>query len=158
MHRRAAAQAFAAALAVLAWPAGAQTDPLKSPACAEALAALDVARRDKAVDIERVRQAASRTCLGAAAPQPPPSRGLQPSASVAPVRVVPSPPPPPAAAEPSAAGGGREPLRIDRTTIATHCDAGGCWDAQGQRLQRDGAHLIGPGGPCLPQAGGFACP
>jgi hypothetical protein len=147
---------LAASAAALAWPARADTDPLKSQACAQALHRLDAARRDQVAPVEPLRQAASRACLGAAAPDSPPSRGLQPPAGVAPLN-VPLPPSPSPAVRPEA-GEARGPLRIDRPTAVTHCDAGGCWDAQGTRLQRSGDQLIGPRGACQPHASGFVCP
>jgi len=145
---------LAASAAALAWPARADTDPLKSQACAQALQRLEAARRDKAGSVEPLRQAASRACLGASAPDSPPSRGLQPPAGVAPLN-VPMPPSPAVRPEVSEARG---PLRIDRPTTVTHCDAGGCWDARGTRLPRSGDPLIGPRGACQSQAGGFVCP
>jgi hypothetical protein len=137
--------------------AQAQADPLKSEACATALQQLDAARRDKAANTEALRQAASQACLGASAPARPLSRGTQPAAAAELVRVPaarPSPVPAPLAPPAQTRG----PVAVDRPLAVTQCDAGGCWDPQGRRLDRVGDQLIGPRGPCLPQAGGFACP
>lgn len=68
-----------------------------------------------------------------------------PQSQPAPVAVA--PPPPPA---------------ITRPPVITTCDAGGCWDSDGRRLNRAGPVLIGPGGACSGSASatasGVQCP
>jgi len=35
--------------------------------------------------------------------------------------------------------------------VVTACDAGGCWDSEGRRLERAGPLLLGPQGACTLQ-------
>ena len=50
------------------------------------------------------------------------------------------------------------PVAIPRASVITACDAGGCWDSDGARLQRSGPNLMGPRGPCTPHGTLFNCP
>ncbi len=142
-------------------------DPIKSPACAQALAALDQVRADGAPSaqqkedrVESYRQQASIVCLGLnekSARKLPraQTRGSAPMA-VSPPRVVLPPaaePAAPAAAEPSAATALPRP-----PTYVTTCDAGGCWDSNGLRLERAGPNLVGPSGLCTVQGTLINCP
>ena len=131
-------------------------DPLKSPACAEALQSLQSARSAGAgaAAIEERRSAAAATCLGSAALPRRPSRVAQPPVAVpppqidVPVRVAPLPgpvlPPPPVA--------------IDRAPTPALCDPGGCWANDGTHLRQVGPNLAGPNGLCTPQGALIACP
>ncbi len=137
--------------------AQATEDPLRSADCRRALEAMQ-AEEERAMSasapaarLATRRRDAARACLGAApAPQPP-------RASVrAPVRVdspaastvgVPRPAPLPAPASLP-----RAPL------VVTACDATGCWASDGSRLQRLGADLVGPRGPCTVQGAVLNCP
>jgi len=49
-------------------------------------------------------------------------------------------------------------VHIPRPVAITTCDAGGCWDSQGHRLNFMGPMLIGPQGLCSLQAGAVHCP
>lgn len=143
-----------AAILALLIPAGASLASPQAlpPGCAEALDALEAAReaRSAAADIERLRQRASKACLGAPAQAPPLVRPVPPAVQVAPV--APALPPVPPSVLP------RAPVPIERPSIITNCDAGGCWDAEGRRLNRLGQELIGPRGPCTAQGTLFVCP
>lgn len=50
------------------------------------------------------------------------------------------------------------PVAVPRATVITSCDSGGCWDAEGRRLNIVGPALVGPGGTCTAQAGVVRCP
>jgi len=75
---------------------------------------------------------------------------------VGPVIVVPPPvidgPRPPVLVAPP------PPLEIAKPAALTTCDAGGCWDSEGRRLDRSGPVLVGPRGGCMVQAGVVHCP
>lgn len=139
--------------AVLALPAFALAqDPLKSPACAEALAVLESAR---GTDQSTARRSeAARICLGGGAPGTRSNRWAQPPIAVpapqidVPMRPVPLPqvtlPPP--------------PVTIARPPAVTACDPNGCWTSEGARLPRTGPQLMGPNGLCTAQGGFAYCP
>ncbi|MGZ5180251.1 MAG: hypothetical protein ACXWC2_07230 [Ramlibacter sp.] len=150
----------AALLACLAAVAGAtaaqgQGDPLKSQACGQHLAALQAARSPGSgkspADIEALRRDATQACLGGngAARRPAPSArapDIVPPPMVAlprstPPTVLPLPAPP-----------------IQRPPVLTSCDAAGCWDSNGTRLDRAGPLLIGPGGACVRTGLQVQCP
>ena len=164
---------WALRLAVLSWLLGSATalaqvtaDPLKSPACGEATQALEAARQtagpgaQAAARIEELRRHAARVCLGAGAGREgakPPARVARqpervPAPTIAVSRPVPSASPPVVAPPPSAA------VQNARPQALTQCDAGGCWDANGTRLNRAGPNLIGPNGPCSVQGNFANCP
>ena len=141
--------------------AQAQTDPLKSAECSRALARLEEARSAPARDAEtaavrigNARREASLACLGAA-----PATGRPSPVGQTPIRVA------PAAVAAGVAGPAPAPALPPAPVIApprpvqapSNCDAGGCWDASGQRLNRSGAQLIGPQGACTEQAGVLLC-
>ena len=147
------------AAAVLAAPvlgAGAmsQEDALKSPACLAARERLDAIMAEPKPDIvllRAARQRAARACFRAEADAPPPSRAerplLMPPSVVAPAPPA-VPPRPTNAAPPQAL-----PPQVAR------CDAGGCWDSQGQRLNRSGGQLGNPQGRlCTQQGTVLSCP
>lgn len=133
--------------------AHAQEDPLKSPACGAALAALQAARTEKAAParIESLRSSAEQTCLGSASLPTRPARTVQ-----APVHV-----PPPQIDAPLATPSLRPPVAppppvaIERYPQPATCDPNGCWT-------NDGSHLRmvppNPPGLCTTQGGLVYCP
>lgn len=144
-------------LACMAAAAAAQDgDPLKSPACAQALERLQSARDANAgaAALEGLRSTAAATCLGSAAPPQRPGRVALPPVSVPPpqidlpVRVAPLPPP--VLAPP--------PVAIDRPPAPALCDASGCWASDGTHLRQVGPNLLGPNGMCTQQGALVACP
>ena len=133
----------------------AHADPLKSGACGAAIAQLQAAREARAGNVEAVRQAAARTCLGQAEPSSPRSNRWAQPPLVVPPPVIELPGPPAAAATP-------RPLppavHIDRPATIGACDANGCWASDGSRLNRIGPNLVGPAGVCTIQGGLAYCP
>jgi hypothetical protein len=140
------------AFACLLFAAAVQADPLKSPACAQALEQLQAAREARAGTIEALRHQAVRACLGLN--EPPPARSnrwAQPPISVAPPRID-----LPAAPQAAAPRPLPPPVQIDRPLSITGCDPNGCWASDGTRLQRIGPNLMGPNGLCaVPGASSF---
>jgi len=149
--------ALAIALHAGAQPAAGspKPDPLKSDACGKALAALQAARAPDGdrtpAQVEVVRREATQACLGGSGDARRPSPTAQapivvPPPTVALPRSVPprevTPPAPP----------------IERPPVITACDAGGCWDSDGRRLNRAGPLLIGPGGACVTSGLQVHCP
>ncbi|WP_143762952.1 hypothetical protein [Ramlibacter tataouinensis] len=140
--------------------AAAAADPLKSPACGQAIAALESVRAgtpdtaDRRERVHAARSQAARICLGQVDP---PARTARPA--VAPLQVPPpliDPPPlPPVAVTPPVS----PPAPAWRPPpVVTSCDAGGCWDSDGTRLDRAGPLLTGPRGPCIQQGAVLSCP
>ncbi|MGC3987582.1 MAG: hypothetical protein QM777_24265 [Pseudorhodoferax sp.] len=146
----------AAVLSGLALGAGAMPleDALKSPACLAARERLDAVMAEPKPDIvllRAARQRAARACFRAEADAPPPSRAERPL-------TIPSPPaaPVPPAAPPAPATAAPPPAQPPQ---AARCDAGGCWDSQGQRLNRAGSQLVNPQGRlCTQQGTVLNCP
>ncbi|MEJ5988822.1 hypothetical protein WG902_02395 [Ramlibacter sp. PS3R-8] len=149
--------ARACLLACIAAAAAAQADdPLKSPACAQAIASLQSARNAGAetIAIEERRSAAAAICLGSAAPPQRPGRVMQPPVAVPPPQIdlpVPVAPLPPLVPAPP-------PVAIGRPPAPALCDAGGCWSSDGTHLRHVGPNLIGPNGLCTQQGVLIACP
>ena len=132
-------------------------DPLKSPACGEALAALSAARaaREAPAQIEPLRARAAKTCLGTPDPPQRPPRVVQPPVAIPPPvleppgvgspRITIAPPPP--------------PVVIPRPPQVTQCDAAGCWvDDGSSRLRHLPPHQISPRGPCTVVGSLVYCP
>jgi hypothetical protein len=142
--------------AALALPAAAvpDADPLRSPACTQALEALQAARVAGAAGVEALRQAAARACLGLAGPPQRIGRPIEPPTVVPPPVIEPPRPPAPR----SAPAPLPPPVEIGRPPAVTGCDAHGCWADDGTRLQRVAPHQVGPRGPCTVQAGVLLCP
>jgi hypothetical protein len=138
---------------LLCAPGLAQQDPLKSEACATALASLQAARTGGG-NVEAVRSAAASTCLGSAAVPGRPARIAQtpvvvppPQIDIAP-RAATLPPinlPPP-------------PVAIERAPGPALCDANGCWTSGGSQLRHVPPNLVGPAGMCSQQGGAVYCP
>lgn len=143
-------------LLAAAWPATAQVDPLKSPACGAALAGLQAARSGSAGAgrVESLRSEAATVCLGAGSVPSRPSRVLQAPISVPPPQIEPTPLPPPLAA-PSLPP---PPVAFDRPATPALCDPGGCWTNDGTHLRQVPPNLAGPRGLCSTQAGVVYCP
>jgi len=141
-------------LAALALPGLAQ-DPLKSEACGQGLASLQSARAQgqSPAQLEALRQRATQDCLGGTGAPHRPSPTLREPDLVPPPTLEPATPPPAPVAPPAPA-----PLKVDRPAIITSCDAGGCWDSDGRRLNRAGPLLIGPGGTCVQSGTAVQCP
>jgi len=138
-------------LTLLAAPTGAQPgDPLKSPACGDAVAALEAARAAKSGNVERLRQAAASRCLGTAQPPQRTGRFAQPPIIVPPPVIV--PPARPAQLAPVAPL--PPPVALPRAALPAHCDAGGCWVNDGTHLR----HLPPAPGLCTPHGGLVYCP
>jgi hypothetical protein len=138
-------------LLLLAGPALAQQDPLKSEACGAALASLQGARSAGTANVDALRSAAASTCLGSAAVPGRPARIAQsplvvppPQIDVTPVR----PSLPPVSLPPP-------PVAIERAPGPAVCDANGCWTSGGSHLR----HVPSvPGSTCIQQGGATYCP
>lgn len=143
-------------LLAAAWPATAQVDPLKSPACGAALASLQAARSGSAGAgrVESLRSEAATVCLGAGSVPTRPSRVLQAPISVPPPQIEPTPLPPPLAAPRLPP----PPVAFDRPATPALCDPGGCWTNDGTHLRQVPPNLAGPRGLCSTQAGVVYCP
>ena len=161
MHRTLHRVLLTAAFLVAGSAAQAQAagDPLKSPECARARDSLEAARAasQPAARVEALRRDAARICLGAGGDALPPARVAQPPLHVPPTRITPAvrPTAPSLPLAPPAA-----PLpEIRRPGAVTNCDAGGCWDSNGTRLNRAGPNLVTPGGSLCTQQGSLVnCP
>lgn len=130
-------------------------DPLKSDACDRALGALQAARRPDSgrtpAQVEALRRDATQTCLGGRGDARRPSPTAQPAIVV----------PPPTVVLPRSVPPAQPPLPappIERPSVITACDAGGCWDSEGRRLNRAGPVLLGPGGACVTTGLQVRCP
>jgi hypothetical protein len=133
-----------------------ESDPLKSAACGDALAALQAARGGDATDpaAQGLRASAARTCLGGSGVPGRPARVVQ-----APVVVPPPVIEPPAWPLPMAQPAPiPPPVAIGRPPTPTQCDVGGCWSNDGQHLRHVGPDLVGPNGLCSQQGGLVYCP
>jgi hypothetical protein len=137
----------------------AQTDPLASPECQAARAELDAARAaagsTQAQPDERLTRAqgqAKLACLGRSPPRER-SGAPEPPITVAPSVAIPKSPtsPPTLQAAPP-------PVAIPRPTVITNCDASGCWDSEGRRLNSAGPTLMGPRGLCSGSGSVIICP
>lgn len=147
---------LALSLLAHAWPAAAQVDPLKSPACGAALASLQSARSGGAGAgrVESLRSEAATACLGAGSVPGRPSRVLQAPIAVPPPQIEPTPVAPPLAAPSLPA----PPVALDRPATPAICDPGGCWTNDGTHLRQVPPSLVGPRGLCSTQAGVVYCP
>ena len=157
--------AISAGVAVAAHAA----DRADSGDCRDALLALQV-QEDKAASlpqgdrparvealkqVEALRRAAARACLGGTGDPPPPAQHY-----VVPRAAVP-PPAPARPSAPTAAPPAAPVVSMPRTTqppVITSCDGGGCWTSDGSRVQRDGPAVRGPTGACALQGLAVRCP
>lgn len=138
----------------------AQPDPLASAECTSARAELDAAREaagsSQSQPDERLARAQKRAqldCLGRSPGQRERSGAPEPPATVPPTVALPENPPPLPklqAAPP--------PVVIPRPTVITTCDASGCWDSEGRRLNSAGPALMGPRGICSGSGNVINCP
>ena len=161
MDRFLAALILAVASAAASAAPARQGDALDSPECAEARAELDSlladpATREKthAAALARARKQAALACLGRAGDDRERSGSPYPATGVAPPAIAPSP----ARATPPALPPPQPALVIPRPTAITACDAAGCWDSEGRRLNNIGPMLVGPRGPCIVQGAVATCP
>jgi hypothetical protein len=152
-------------------PVAGDSDPLATPACQAARAELDQARSDlrppgpsrqQADRLDRARREAGRACLGESDADRRSRRSPVPPVHVAPVvRGTPADTPtqtaPPAmrglapslpAPEQSSAAAPGSATPAPPNPVVTACDAQGCWDSNGRRLDRAGPLLLGPAGVC----------
>jgi len=137
-------------------------DPMHSPECATAQGVLERALQeavggsaDARQALDAARKQALDICLG------PQTGHTERSGAPASPIAVPSP-------SFTAHGGGRAmhaptvtppaPPSVAPPTVITTCDASGCWDSQGHRLNSMGPVLIGPQGVCALQPGAVRCP
>lgn len=140
-------------LAAACGAAAPQGDPLKSPACGQALAALEAGRA--AGQAAALRDRAAQACLGAAPAPGRPGRVLQAPIVVPPPVIAPPPEPAPIAAPPRLPP---PPVAIDRPAAPATCDAGGCWVQDGAGLRHVAPNLAGPNGLCSQQGAVVYCP
>ena len=134
---------------------------MRSPECLAAREALEQLLGDPqtreqthAAKLASARKKVALACLGRAADDRPGSPVLQAPQAVAPPVIDVTPPraplPAPAPAPPL--------LSIPRPAAITACDAAGCWDSEGRRLNNLGPVLMGPRGPCIVQGSLVNCP
>ncbi|WP_326541355.1 hypothetical protein [Pseudorhodoferax sp.] len=136
-------------------------DALKSPACLAARERLDaIMAQDKPdiVPLRAARQRAARACFREEADAiERPSRLDRPQLPVPQTAGRAAMPPDalPAPAAPAAVA----PPPAPQPNQAARCDAGGCWDSNGQRLNRSGNYLVNPQGQlCTQQGAVLSCP
>jgi hypothetical protein len=158
-------------LSVAATAAAPVEDPLRSPACRQALDALQAEEsaasasgagsarvQADAASTARIlarRKFAAGTCLGAWMDTPPQaSRAYQPPVHVAPVTGLIVRPPPVAVGTPTTVS---PAIPAPKPSIVS-CDVGGCTTSDGARLPRVGGQLLGPAGLCTAQTPGQTCP
>ena len=131
-------------------------DPLQSPGCLAARARLDAAQAQgegPTPQLRALRQQVAQVCLRAQADPPRPARLARPAEAV-PSTLA----PPPRVPMPSALPAPGVPAPT-MPTQTTRCDAGGCWDQNGQRLNRSGNLLVNPQGQfCTQQGTVLLCP
>ena len=135
-------------------------DPLQSPACLAARQELDAAMAEARPTPRRLqaqRQRVAAVCLQAAADPPRAPRLARTPEAVAPI--VPGvPTAPPMAGVPRAPAAPMTPP-LPQPAQVGRCDAGGCFDNGGQRLNRSGAYLVDPQGRlCTQQGTVLSCP
>jgi hypothetical protein len=144
-------RSLAALLMLAALPGWASDADMQSPACRDALAALQAREATLAAAASApvvpdrpaaavadpawrtLRARAARICLGGApdAPPPPPRGATSPGIAVPPVAATPPPAAPPPPALP------RLPPR-SLPPLVTGCDGAGCWTTDGERLPQFG--------------------
>lgn len=158
-------------------PRAARRDPLDSPACRRAIAALDAQeaaagsapRASVPLDAHGVplldpklaasRRRAAASCLARRA-DPPAEAFVRPvPILVAPLAAGMQPAPASRVGATAPPVVVPEPARpAQRPYAITSCDAGGCWANDGSRLNRVGPNLWGPRGVCTVQGTLLQCP
>ncbi|MBL8359268.1 MAG: hypothetical protein JNN18_02160 [Rubrivivax sp.] len=151
--------------AVPARAAGTDGDPLRAPACREALAALERAEREAPAPpaegasgampaaLTAARRQAAQVCLAGPPDPPRPAQpSMRPPIAVPLATVAPARPPPSVPGPTMAVPAPRAPVTI------TACDTTGCWASDGTRLQRAGPQLLGPRGLCSTAGALLNCP
>ncbi|MET0311624.1 MAG: hypothetical protein ABW051_06200 [Burkholderiaceae bacterium] len=143
-----------AAFAVQGAGAAEPTDRLDTPACKVARLGLEQmleSRAPSAGQLEAAKKRTAEACFGSARnPSSSAGRVAQPPVAVPPPATAIRPVQPPAAPLP--------PVAIPRPSTVTSCDAGGCWDSNGARLNRIGPGLSATTGPCTVQGAFAYCP
>ncbi|MEZ0307359.1 MAG: hypothetical protein ACAH21_05505 [Ramlibacter sp.] len=138
-----------------------EADPMNSPECRTARAALEallndpgLARTQRDRQLVPARERAAIACLGRG------RGGRERAGAPDPVQAMPAPvaTPTPALAPPLTAAAPAPPAPIPRPTVITSCDPAGCWDSAGRRLNGTGPVLIGPAGACTVQGALAHCP
>ena len=131
------------------WAQPAQ-DPLKSPACAQALQALESARASSERSAtEGLRQEAARICLGQPDPPARPARSVQAPVAIPSLQrpdtrsLTPAPATPP------------PPVAIGRPSLPAQCDPAGCWVNDGGTHLR---HVPAPAASCIGAGTQVYCP
>jgi len=157
---------FTAALLLAAAASGivraqdAPQDPLASSECTAARDELEsvlneaarAGRQAPAAQLARARQHAALACLGRESGNRERAGAPQPAQAVAPPAIPANPAPAPVITSPP------PPVDIPRPSTVTNCDAAGCWDSEGKRLNNLGPLLVGPRGLCTMQGGLLNCP
>ncbi|HMA07115.1 MAG TPA: hypothetical protein VKP68_04615 [Ramlibacter sp.] len=145
----------------------AQGDPLVSPECDAARAELDQALDDAdsgpGEARERLAQARTRAataCLGGSDGGRKRSGAPDPALQVPPTLITNrrAQPPTQLPAPLPKLEGAPAPVAIPRPTVINTCDASGCWDSQGRRLNNAGPVLMGPRGLCSGTGNTVICP
>ncbi|HMA07010.1 MAG TPA: hypothetical protein VKP68_04080 [Ramlibacter sp.] len=149
----------------------AQGDPLVSPECDAARAELDQALdgADSGAGQARERLARARTrvataCLGGSDGGRKRSGAPDPALQVPPALItngrahLPTQTPAQLSAPLPRLEGAPAPVAIPRPTVINTCDASGCWDSQGRRLNNAGPVLMGPRGLCSGTGNTVICP
>ena len=142
-----------------------EPDGIDSARCRRARSDLETAlgeandrHADAASALALARQQTALACLGQTNSLPAPASRWQPPLAVPPFQSIQPIRPAGPAPAPVVRAAPLPPVAIPRASVITSCDAGGCWDSDGARLQRSGPNLIGPRGPCTPQGTLFNCP
>ncbi|MEO7954106.1 MAG: hypothetical protein ABIR35_08450 [Polaromonas sp.] len=142
-----------------------EPDGIDSARCRRARGDLELAlgeasdrQPDTASALALARQQAASACLGQANSHAAPASRWQPSLAIQPAQPIQPITPAGPAPAPVVRAAPLPPVAIPRASVISSCDAGGCWDSDGARLQRSGPNLIGPRGPCTPQGTLFNCP
>lgn len=131
-----------------------EADPLKSAACAQALAVLEQQRAASGTGVTALRERALQACLGGTREATRAPRVLRAPIEVPPPVITPSQ----AAPAPAAPALLPPPVAIQRPPAVAHCDASGCWPDDGRGLRHLGAVPGGPRPPCTAQGGLVYCP
>lgn len=136
----------------------AEGDPLASPECQAARAELEHALSDadkglaSAGDrLARARVQARNACLGRG------DGARERSGAPEPVQRI-APPVTNGRAQLPRLEAAPPPVANPRPTIITICDASGCWDSEGRRLNNAGPALMSPRGLCSGTGNAINCP
>jgi hypothetical protein len=133
---------------------------MMSAECGEARAELqraldssDIGRSRPTERVASARKQAETACLGHSESVRERSGAPEPAQVVRPTQIMSNRAPAPPKIE-----GAPPPLAIPRPSIITTCDASGCWDSEGRRLNNAGPTLMGPHGLCSGSGNIVNCP